>query len=354
MIENPDLLTNIPVGWLLPEDQALPYNPFLTYPQVPREQRVVHVKDTPWLQQQDVLSLFGIVPDAIACYTGSIKQPRADEGGKLHPPLEGNTFPYGPASFARGEDPYRPDIQGTGGKVNVIGTTHLTEVLPHTVPVYTFATFSNDRERQLYHEQGMPTAARIYEWELREKHHVINPIIPVDQFDIENSLEMVMATILEAAKDPNIRNMAVLTERYHIPRCTAFLEVCGMGADGQIQEWIFNNWKLRSGKDILTPEFRQAVAELHERGARLVIKGGEDVMAAVDARKIEAGVTPRYRSVLRLVYPPKLSENQFRAMEPQDQQEWLTRIANLQVRLDTEANGVRQLKEHTYWAPKPA
>lgn len=348
-------ILNVPAGWIIDPLSAKPYNPFLTYPQVPLEQQVPHEKGTPWLKEEDMINMFGSKPDAISCYTGSIKQPSVDEAGELHAPLESATikrdFPYGPASFAYGEDPYRKDIQGTGGKVNVIGTKHLTEILPETVPVYTYATFSNDLERQMAKEKGMPTAAKIYEWELREKHGVKNPIIPVDQVDIENSLEMVMATVTEAAKNPDIKTMAVLTERYHIPRCNAFLEVCGMGEDGQIQEWIFDNWKQRSGKDILTPEFRQAVQTLHERQAKIVVKGGEDVMDAVDQRKIAAGEFPRYSTVLKYVYPPQLSQSQFEAMTTDQQDEWIKCANNIKKRQDQEAKGVEQLKAHTYWAP---
>lgn len=367
-------ITNLPQDWLIDDAEALAYNPFLQYPSLTEQQYFQHEKGAPWLSEEDIVKHIGFKPDAVFCYTGSIKQPWLDKNGEIRAPLEGDrdieqegvsgtdvdlnrkpsqnlrhNYPYGAASFARGEDPYRKDIQGTGGKVNVIASKHICDILPKDVPVYTAATFSNDLERRMAAEKGMPTAAAIYEYELR-RFGVENPIIKLDEEDITNSLEMVMSTIKAVHANPEIINATAVTLRYHIPRAEAFLEVCGMGSDGQIQDWIFENWKAKTGKDILTDEYRQIVKELHERGAQIKMIGAEDIMEQVDLNKIAAGEQPRYGSVLRLVYPPKLSQSQIDAMSPEEVLEWVDRVNNLKVRLETEARGVAQIKNKTYWS----
>lgn len=362
----------LPSDWLIPNAAALPYNPFLEYPPKVDGTTVLHEAGMPWLTSEDIQRQIGFVPDAVFCYTGAIKQPWLDREGGLHAPLEGDreidqegapepsgdikrsqnlrrNYPYGAASFTIGEDPYRKDIQGTGGKVNVIATKHICEVIPQDVPVYTAATFSNDIERRMAAEQGMPTAAAIYEHELK-RFGVENPIIKLDDEDITNSLEMVMATIRAVHANPSIKNAVAVTLRYHIPRADAFLEVCGMGKNKEIQDWIFENWKARTGKDLLTDEYRQMVKELHERGTVIEMIGAEDIMDQVDLNKIAAGAQPRYGSVLRLIYPPKLSESQIMSMSPEQQQDWIDRVNNLKVRLETEARGVSQIKNKTYWS----
>jgi hypothetical protein len=163
---------------------------------------------------------------------------------------------------------------------------------------------------------------------------------------------MVIATIKSLAERPELHDAVVVTLRYHIPRCEAFLKVCGMGEDGQIQDWIFENFRLKTGKDLLTPEFRQMVNGLHERGVRIKTIGAEDILDQVDQNRLSAGAQPRYGSVLRLIYPPKLSKQQFESMDPTDQQDWLDRVNNLKERLNTEARGVSQMEDHTYWQPK--
>lgn len=344
-------LSSVPAGWLISDQEALPYNPFLDYPRP--DQIVPHEKGTPWLRPEDTTDLIGFNPQTIFCYTGSIKQPRLNDAGELEPPLPGKRFNYGAASFAYGEDPYRKDIQGTGGKVNVIGTMHLTETLPREMPVYTLATFSNDLERRMAAEQGMPTAAGIYEYELK-RFGVTNPIRKLEDPNMTNSFKMIVATLEEIANHPEINDVAIVTLRYHIPRCSEFLRVCGMGDDKQIADWLFENWKLKTGEDLLANGFGDVVKKLHERGVRIKVLGAEDVMDRVDQRKIEAGAVPRYRSVLRLIYPPRLSQAQFEAMPEADQQAWMQGVKNLQERLDTEMRGVRQLRDGTYWAPPKA
>ena len=212
------------------------------------------------------------------------------------------------------------------------------------------ASYDNEIERRLALEKGMPTAATIYEHELRRRN-VENPIIKVDQEEVKTTFGMVVATLRSISENPNLKSAVIITQRYNIPRAEAFFDVCGWNQNRLIQEWIFNNYKIKTGENLLTDEYRKIVSDLHERGVEIKIIGAEDIMDQVDNNKIQSGAQPRYGAVLRLVYPPKLSRQQFESMNPEEQRNWIDCIKNLRVRLETEERGVRQIKNQTYWAP---
>ena len=163
---------------------------------------------------------------------------------------------------------------------------------------------------------------------------------------------MIKAMIEAMYNDPKMVNALAITLRYHIPRADAFLEVCGMGPDGQIQDWIFNNWEARSGQRLLTSEFRDQIRVLHERGAKIKVIGAEDVLDLIDEKRMRAGKAMGFSSFLKYAYPPKLSLEQYNAMSKEQQDAWAFYVESFIARVDSEAKGVAQIKNKTYWAPK--
>jgi hypothetical protein len=343
--------------WIIPSEEGSYPNPFLTpsneeYPIENSEMK----SSIP--TKEEVLYLMNLEkePDMIFTFTGSIKQPWVGEDGILHAPLEDyqnfrKDYPYGAASFKMGEDPYEKDIQGTGGKISVIATKYLTDALGQDIPIYTLATFSNPLEERANKEINMPTAAEIYKYEL-QRFGVKNEVTPLKDNPSPNTLTMVVDLIKEVASSYSrgemVENATIVTQTYHIPRAKSFLEACGMNEQGEVKEWLFRRYMNKTGQDLLNNELMEAIRVINEKKIKINVVGSEQIVSLFDSKR-PSGQQSWWHQVLKYVYPPKLTKDQFEELDNQEKSKWIESVKLHERRVNSESKGVGQLKDGTYW-----
>lgn len=341
--------------WIIPSEQGSEINPFLT-PQNQTHDSESFGSETP--TKEELLSVMNLSkePDIVITFTGSIKQPWVDEKGILRAPLEDTqnlreNYPYGAASFRIGEDPYEKDIQGTGGKISVVATKYLTQVLGDDIPIYTVATFSNPLEERASREINMPTAAEIYKYELH-RFGVNNEVTPLKDNPSPNTLTMVVDSIKAVADSYSqgkiVENATILTLTYHIPRVKAFLEACGVNEKGEIEEWLFRRYKNKTGQDLLSNELKEAIRLINEKQIKINVIGSEQIVSLFDSKRSPEKQT-WWHQVLKYVYPPKLTKEQFSELENEEKNKWIESVKLHERRINSESKGVGQLKDGTYW-----